>query len=375
MHTLQRRDLSTLIEVLARRGHTVVGPVERDGAVVFDTLRSAEELPAGRLDRQSPGEYRLEAGTEQTLFGYHCGPVSWKRYLYPPRQHLLTVRRAGKTLAFDPPGSNGTPRGVRYAFLGVRPCELAAILIQDRVYTEGDFADALYAENRRNAFIVAVNCTTAGGTCFCASMNTGPAAKEGYDLLLTEIVEGGAHSFTVETGSPAGEAVLAELPAAPADPGARKRVDDLIAAAARSMGRTLPLEGLPRALADNFEHPAWDDVARRCMTCANCTMVCPTCFCTAVEDTTDLTGTRAERTRRWDSCFTLDFARVAGGNFRTTTRSRYRQWLTHKLSSWVDQFGTPGCVGCGRCITWCPVGIDITEEARAVRSLASAPGA
>jgi ferredoxin len=257
----------------------------------------------------------------------------------------------------------------------VRPCELAAILIQDRVYTEGDFADALYAENRRNAFIVAVNCTTAGGTCFCASMNTGPAAKEGYDLLLTEIVEGGAHSFTVETGSPAGEAVLAELPAAPADPGARKRVDDLIAAAARSMGRTLPLEGLPRALADNFEHPAWDDVARRCMTCANCTMVCPTCFCTAVEDTTDLTGTRAERTRRWDSCFTLDFARVAGGNFLTTTRSRYRQWLTHKLSSWVDQFGTPGCVGCGRCITWCPVGIDITEEARAVRSLASAPGA
>ena len=115
-------------------------------------------------------------------------------------------------------------------------------------------------------------------------------------------------------------------------------------------------------LQGNLEHPRWDDVAERCLTCGNCTMVCPTCFCTTVEDHSDLAGRRAERKRRWDSCFTMDFSYIHGGSVRDQARSRYRQWMTHKLASWIDQFGTSGCVGCGRCITWCPVGIDITEE-------------
>jgi Fe-S oxidoreductase len=95
-------------------------------------------------------------------------------------------------------------------------------------------------------------------------------------------------------------------------------------------------------------------------------MVCPTCFCTSVEETNDLTGTESSRSRRWDSCFTMDFSYIHGGSVRNSPKSRYRQWMTHKLSTWVDQFGTSGCVGCGRCITWCPVGIDITEEVRAI---------
>jgi Fe-S oxidoreductase len=96
-------------------------------------------------------------------------------------------------------------------------------------------------------------------------------------------------------------------------------------------------------------------------------MVCPTCFCTTVEDVSDVTGDHAERWRRWDSCFTLGFSYIHGGSIRNSGKARYRQWMTHKLASWIDQFGTSGCVGCGRCITWCPVGIDITEEARAIR--------
>jgi sulfhydrogenase subunit beta (sulfur reductase) len=134
------------------------------------------------------------------------------------------------------------------------------------------------------------------------------------------------------------------------------------------MGRQMDTNGLKELLQGNPTHKQWDDVAARCLTCANCTMVCPTCFCTTVEDHTDLTGQTAERVRRWDSCFTLDFSYIHGGSVRTETKSRYRQWMTHKLASWIDQFGTSGCVGCGRCITWCPVGIDITAEVAAIRA-------
>jgi ferredoxin len=137
--------------------------------------------------------------------------------------------------------------------------------------------------------------------------------------------------------------------------------------AAMHMGRHLETDGLPELLKDQLEHPQWDDIAKRCLACANCTMVCPTCFCSTVEDITDLTGEHAERWRRWDSCFSTDFTKIAGGNIRMSTKTRYRQWMTHKLSNWLDQFGTFGCVGCGRCITWCPAGIDITAEAAVMR--------
>jgi Fe-S-cluster-containing hydrogenase component 2 len=132
------------------------------------------------------------------------------------------------------------------------------------------------------------------------------------------------------------------------------------------MGRTVDVTDIRNLLHRNQEHPRWDDVAERCLACTNCTLVCPTCFCSSVEDVTDLSFENAERIRRWDSCFNPEFASVHGGNFRPTIRGRYRQWLTHKFASWFDQFDVSGCVGCGRCITWCPVGIDVTEEITAI---------
>jgi Fe-S-cluster-containing hydrogenase component 2 len=134
------------------------------------------------------------------------------------------------------------------------------------------------------------------------------------------------------------------------------------------MGRSMDTTDIKELLYRNYDHPRWRNVASRCLTCANCTMVCPTCFCTTVEDVTDLTGNQAERWRKWDSCFTVDFSYIHGGSVRASPESRYRQWMTHKLATWIDQFGTSGCVGCGRCITWCPVAIDITEEVRAIRA-------
>jgi ferredoxin len=223
-------------------------------------------------------------------------------------------------------------------------------------------------------FIVAVNCTEPGETCFCASMGTGPQAGPGYDLALTEMVGEGGHSFLVDVGTTAGSDLLANVPTRPAGDAAAGRARSAVAEAANRMGRSMPADGLRDLMAGSSTAARWDDVASRCLTCGNCTMACPTCFCTTVEDVTDLSGDHSERWQLWDSCFDVDFSYLHGGPVRSSPRSRYRQWLTHKLGTWHDQFGSSGCVGCGRCIVWCPVGIDLTEEVAALRAEAQQAG-
>ena len=360
---VERQNLEALILALSKRGYEVVGPTVREGAIVYERLGSANDLPAGWTDEQDGGTYRLKQRADQALFGYAVGPHSWKKFLHPPVLRVWQAERSanGFTILRE---QRATPK---YAFLGVRACELQAIRVQDKVFLEGAYVDPGYKSRRENAFIVAVNCGQAGGTCFCVSMNSGPKAASGYDLALTEVVEEGRHQFVAEIGSDRGAEVLAEIPHKPAGEADRQRAEHIVEETARHMGRTMDTVRIKELLYRNYEHPRWDNVAARCLTCANCTMVCPTCFCSTVEDVTDLTGEHAERWRKWDSCFTMDFSYIHGGSVRATTKSRYRQWMTHKLATWFDQFGSSGCVGCGRCITWCPVAIDITEEVRAIR--------
>jgi NAD(P)H-flavin reductase/NAD-dependent dihydropyrimidine dehydrogenase PreA subunit len=235
--------------------------------------------------------------------------------------------------------------------------------VQDRALAAGPFVDDDYRARRANALVVAVQCTRAGATCFCTSMGTGPEVTEGYDLVLTEIDDG----FLVDGGSQEGARLLEQLGADPATPEHEASAAKGVAAARDAMaGQGVVADGLPARLMDRLDHPRWIEVADRCLACANCTMVCPTCFCTSVGAISDLDGAVTQTERRWDSCFNGDFARVAGGNFRPRRQDRYRQWLTHKFATWHDQFGTSGCVGCGRCITWCPVGIDVREELAAI---------
>jgi ferredoxin len=352
--------LQGLISALAAT-RVVLGPVRRDGAIVYDEISSLDDLPAGWTDRQEAGQYRLEPRDDNALFGYAVGPHSWKQFLHPPREVLFTTRQTADGLEFLPPAAEER----KYAFIGVRACELAAMAVQDKVLRDGPYADTAYATRRKNAFIVAVNCGTAAPTCFCASMNTGPKAAAGYDIALTELLDG-RHEFLAEAGSEAGEALLAALPSRPASADDRTAAEAVTASTAAAQTRALNTENLPAQLAA-ANHPHWQEVAQRCLSCGNCTMVCPTCFCTSVADHTDLTTTEAQRVRSWDSCFTLDFSYLHGGSVRQSTTARYRQWLTHKLSTWVEQFGTMGCVGCGRCITWCPTGIDLVAEATALR--------
>jgi sulfhydrogenase subunit beta (sulfur reductase) len=366
-----REALQLLMDCLAADGYQVLGPTVRDGAIVYDEISGVRDLPAGWTDRQEAGRYHLERRDDEALFGFAVGPQSWKRFLHPPIETLWTARKDAGGIMLTSPEDKVSRK---FAFLGVRACEIHAIMIQDRVFTQGLYVDTTYERRRKDAFVVAVNCGQAGGTCFCVSMQTGPKSDSGFDLSLTELLADGRQEFLVEVGSPAGTKLLEQLPHAPASNEQVAEAEAVVARTASRMGRTLETDGIKELLQGNLEHPRWQEVADRCLTCGNCTMVCPTCFCTTVEDHTDLAGTAAERVRKWDSCFTMDFSYIHGGSVRQAARSRYRQWMTHKLASWIDQFGTSGCVGCGRCITWCPVGIDITEEAAAIRAAPAIKG-
>jgi len=364
-YVIERSDFDEVFRALARHGYTIVGPTVRDHAIVYDEIRATEDLPVGWTDEQDGGHYRLRRRDDEALFGYAVGPHSWKQYQLPPEVNLWRARvdeRGGLVDVSEPPRA-----APRYAFFGARSCELHAMGILDRVLLGGSHPDPADRARVEDVFVVAVQCGQAGGTCFCVSMNTGPVAERGFDLALTEVIERDRHYFTVQIGSDRGAALLADVPHQPASGHERVAAGAVHARTASQMGRELDTAGIKELLYRNFEHPRWDEVAERCLTCGNCTMVCPTCFCTTVEDVTDLAGEHVERTQKWDSCFTVDYSHINGGAVRATARSRYRQWMTHKLASWWDQFDTSGCVGCGRCITWCPVGIDITEEARAIR--------
>ncbi|MGC2197062.1 MAG: 4Fe-4S dicluster domain-containing protein [Terriglobales bacterium] len=361
--TVEARHLQTLITILTREGYCVIGPTLRDGAIVYDRLKSAEELPLGWTDEQEPGRYRLKKREDAAFFGYAVGPQSWKKYLHPPEVRLWSAKGANGTFRIL---NNEASSARRYALLGVRACELAAIEVQDRVLLADKYRDPIYEHHRAGVFVVAVQCTQAASTCFCASMGTGPRMARGFDLLLTELASSKGHRFLVEAGTDRGASLLAQWEVVPATEEDLEEAEAGVERASHQV-RNIDTTEIKELLYHNFDHQRWDATAARCLACANCTMVCPTCFCTTVEDVTDVTGTHAERWRRWDSCFTLSFSYIHGGSVRASPKARYRHWVTHKLAWWHDQFGSSGCVGCGRCITWCPAGIDITEEVRVIR--------
>ncbi len=321
--------LDRLIRLLAERDYLVLGPRLRDGVIGYGELSGIEDLPAGWSDEHEPGTYRIRRRDDQALFGYTMGPDSWKPFFHPPRAKLWSADKTSGQVSLN------EQAGVqpRLALIGVRSCELHAIRIQDRVLLEHDYPDPVYQQNRTDAFVVAVNCGQAGQTCFCDSMGTGPQVTHDYDLALTELPGSSTSRFLIEAGSVQGEGLLTlldtETPSANDLDAARRALDN----ARQGMGRVLDTSDIKSLLQDNPEHPHWDEIAARCLACANCTMVCPTCFCTTTHDQTDLTGQHAERWRSWDSCFNVSFSYLHGGSVRESTSARYRQWLTHKLAN------------------------------------------
>jgi sulfhydrogenase subunit beta (sulfur reductase) len=356
---LPRADLDRLLTALRGDGREVIGPTVKEGTVDLQPIGAADELPVGWGLENAAGRSRLVRRGSNRVFDSPVGQASWKRFTFPSRVPMFDwadgsdgERQLEKHLPDVPP----------YAFVGVRACDLAALRIHDRVLRDGRVHDADYEARRRDNLIVAVECAVAGGTCFCSSMGSGPELSDGFDLGLSELDDG----FVVRVGSAAGAAIVDGLGLAPASAAAVEGAAESVRRVRQAMGRPLPMAEVPAALVSSPSHPRWAEVGERCLACANCVLVCPTCFCTNATPTSDLTGQAASSERTWASCFTLGFARVAGGNFRLARPDRYRQWLTHKFGTWWSQFGSSGCVGCGRCISWCPVGIDVREETLAI---------
>ncbi|MGZ3782373.1 MAG: 4Fe-4S dicluster domain-containing protein [Pseudobdellovibrionaceae bacterium] len=359
--------IQTLFQGLKTLDYQVIGPTVENKAIVYNYLNSEKDLPRGWTEDHDKGYYRIRRREDSAYFGFTVGPHSWKNFLFPAKEKLWTAKKSDSGFSI----TENIPEQKKVAFLGVRSCDLHAIQIQDTIFLQGRNTNTFYKIRRESAFIIAVNCTSSNKTCFCASMKTGPSCSGGYDIALTEILDKDSHYFLASPGSKKGEEFLQqillsislEFATVPEIENAKQ----LIKKNAENMHRSLDTKNIKEDLYKNFSHPQWDEVAKRCLNCANCTLVCPTCFCSTVQDVTDLTGSHSERWRLWDSCFSLDHNYIHGGNIRSSVESRYRQWMTHKLGSWIDQFGSSGCVGCGRCIAWCPVGIDITEEMAALR--------
>ena len=304
--TVERDALDELFGALSRRGYTVVGPTVREQAIVYDEISSCADLPIGWTDEQDGGHYRLRRRDDEALFGYNVGPHSWKRYQLPPEVLLWRGRRGEDGAVTEL--AEASRESPRYAFLGARSCELHAMGILDRVLLGGAHTDPADRARREDVFVIAVQCSQAGNTCFCVSMGTGPTAETGYDIALTEVLEDARHYFVLDVGSARGAELLAELPHAHAHAEERSAASAAHARAAAQMGRELDVTDIRDLLYRNYENPRWEEVAERCLSCGNCTMVCPTCFCTTVEDVTDLAGEHVERHQRWDSCFTVDYS-------------------------------------------------------------------
>ncbi len=353
--------LGQLFQQVRAKGYEVLGPTVSDGVIGLGHLEGIDDLPIGWTDQQSPGRYRLTPRNDDARFGFAVGPTGPKRELHPARAQVWTMRR---TATGDLEVTEAEPEPVRRAFFGIRPCEVAAIHRQDHVLDRETNADPTYHAGREVSLLIAVNCGDPAETCFCSSMQTGPfmGADADADITLTELLSPEGVRYMAVAGSNLGAEILETLPSVIAGPSDEADVAELRRRSEATVVRKLDTDRLRERLYANLESERWAEIGDRCLSCGNCTLVCPTCFCTSPEDVTDLQNDVSERVRVWDNCFSSSFSQLGSSPVRVSTASRYRQWATHKLASWFDQFGESGCVGCGRCITWCPVGIDLTAE-------------
>lgn len=338
--------LQALISILGQQGYQVTGPQVIDGTLLMRPMEDIKALPWGLISEQKPGQYRLTATEKTRAFAWANGPQALKPLLFAPEEPLWRYQKTTQGIDFEALSPSSSPLAV----LGVRSCDLAALALQDAHFA----SDPAYQQRRQGLLLIAVNCQQPASTCFCQATGDGPNAETGFDLLLDELEQG----FALSAGSERGKTLLLQLSTHTLSEEQKNQIQATRRQATQTRQPQLP----PIKSAKYLTSKAWEDLERRCLSCGNCTSVCPTCFCHAHRETPSLDGLESLHSRVWDSCFNEDHSYLHGFVVRNETRFRYRQWLSHKFTYWQEQYGRSGCVGCGRCISWCPAEIDITAE-------------
>ncbi len=350
---IEKDNLRGLLSVFSQ-SYRIIGPQVLSGTIVLEEIK-AYELPLHYIDQHGQGTYRLLAERSPFLFSFSTGPDSFKKFLFPPERTLFHFGYNKKRLSAETIESPEKP----LLLFGLRACDTEALRLYDRVLSD----DREYRLRRDNSIIVAINCPFPHENCFCSSLSTGPQVKEA-DIIITELSE----YLLLEVQSEELVNFIRDIPHKEINGRDLEERDNVINDCRAKMNKQIDIK-LLKQLTKKFESPLWQEISERDLECGNCTQVCPTCFCNSTFDRVRLsdiskTDIRGSRIRVWDSCFSRNFARVHGGNFRPSRRARYRHWFMHKFLYMEEQFGLRGCVGCGRCITWCPAGIDITEVLR-----------
>jgi len=351
---LPKPQLQHLITILTQQKYQVLGPQVRDQTIVYEPLESVEQLPRGIRDIQSPGKYVLTETQNNLWFGWANGPQAIKPLCFSPQEILWESSTTTHTLDFQAT----LPETGLTAILGVRACDIAALKLQDQHFLHGEYIDPYYKARRQSLLVIGVDCSHPADTCFCNATGDGPCVSDGADIVLTELNNG----FLIHADTPSGKAVTNQLTLIAPSKLQLVEAEKQNKEAAERQTRGLPNANIQKSLNAIQSHQHWEDIGKRCLACGNCTAVCPSCFCHSEHDESDIEGNSATHVRQWDSCFNQQHSYIHGIIIRGDTSMRYRQWLTHKFAHWVTQYGRSGCTGCGRCITWCPVGIDVTLE-------------
>lgn len=317
----------------------LIGPVGEDGLASFS---------------EAPSSASFSMGYKSTML------PPGKLFIYKPVLDLFRFESVSKGA---PKVIETLPVAEKQVIVGIHPCDTHAITYLDRVFL-GQWEDPYYSKIRENTLIISLNCSFVSENCFCRSMGTGPffKAESGTDIVLTDFED----RWLIEIKSPrAGELFKAAGIGASEEDIARK--SEMEKTLIEGFKKSVETKGLETLLREGAAHPLWERISEeRCLSCSNCVMVCPTCFCYDVSEETGIDLKDSTRLRRWDSCQDMAFSEVHGGNFRQRRAGRLRQFVTHKLGH-ARQFGSALTVGCGRCITWCPTGIDLVEIAKEIK--------
>jgi len=341
-------DLRVVVEFLQRElgGAKLFGYRHHNGRIAFSEINNINEIFVALTDIQKPGYYRASSG-----YRFRHSFSSPKVFLLPPEHLILTVSRD-----YDILESSSSFQELTAIFFGIKPCDRKAIDILDHIL----YGRSPVYTTRRNAVraIVVEECLEPGETCFCSTVNAGPTISSGFDIAYARLY---GDLLVFRYGSSLGEKILGKVGLQRAQESHVKMYLEMVNRAISMMrGRIPNISEIQKALMEKVSaKPFWEEISSKCVGCGNCNYVCPTCFCTEIEDRVE--NGFSTRVGVWLGCLTYTYGLVAGGHFRQELYTRYRHFILHKFLFYPKQVGDIGCVGCGRCITWCPLGIDLRE--------------